>query len=46
MVELKNASALLGTLHDLDAGLDTAGHTRKQMLSDVTQAIEKLRSEL
>lgn len=44
--KLKNASALLGKLHDLDAGLDTAGRPRKQLLHDITQAIEKLRSEL
>lgn len=43
---LKKASAVLGTLHDLDAGLDTAGRTRKQLLHDVAPALEKLHRSL
>ena len=44
--KLKQAAEVLGKLHDLDAALDTAGRTRKQVLHDVTPALKKLRSEL
>ena len=43
--KLKNASALLGELHDLDAGLGTADCTRKQLLHDIAPALEKLLCE-
>lgn len=44
--KLKKASKVLGKLHDLDAGLVTAGHTRSQLVHEVKPALEELRSEL